>query len=247
MIFASFRTGGRSDSNSSRSVIWSCVFYSGAPIYAALPEPAAGTSPGTSRVHSGIPPVGDVYPSDQFALEQPDERPFARHPPPMSLERRERHPPLEQRRHDGPRVRGVLGEHPPRPRQHQKLIAYPSRFRPFRRRLARRVSRSASKARVRELNATAMAVIVVQHFEPQHLGQERVDSLDWVEPAQHRNERREDSPTDTTMVPDYRALRATSLTRTCHDLPAFCVVTVLQGDQLRSRRMAAISRGFRRP
>jgi hypothetical protein len=32
-----------------------------APVYAAFPEPdAACTSPGTSRVHSGIPPVGDA-------------------------------------------------------------------------------------------------------------------------------------------------------------------------------------------
>src|SRR5438105_719945 len=82
---------------------------------------------------------------------------------------------------------------------------------------------------LRELNATAMAVIVVQHSEPQHFGQERVDPLDWVEPAQHRNERREESLTDTTMVPKYRALRAPSLARTYHDLPAFCVVAVLQG------------------
>jgi hypothetical protein len=60
-------------------------------------------------------------------------------------------------------------------------------------------------------------------------GQERVDPLDWVEPAQHRNERREESLTDRTMVPKHGALRAPSLARTCHDLPAFWVVAVLQG------------------
>jgi hypothetical protein len=75
-------------------------------------------------------PVGDDTPTGHFSRKKPDQRTFSADAPSVRLERRERHPPFEQRRDNRPRVCRIVGEHPsPRCGERDEFFASASQVR----------------------------------------------------------------------------------------------------------------------